>query len=253
MLDEPTAGVSPIVMDELFDKILEVAATGIAILMVEQNARQALNIADRGYVLVQGRNRFTDTGEALLADPDVRRTFPRRLRRWRTSSNAFVLLANFVLIPAITYGSQLALGALGVTLIYAVLRFSNFAHGDTMALRHHGRHPHHLVAAEPRRRPRAAADGAPRAAGRHPRLRGAAALVTDRWVYRFYRKRRSDPVIFVIARVGVMFIYNALTRFVIGTDDQRFEDGARFVIRANDFKAMDRPRARASRSAPRSS
>jgi branched-chain amino acid transport system ATP-binding protein len=75
MLDEPTAGVSPIVMDELFDKIIDVASTGIAILMVEQNARQALNIADRGYVLVQGRNRYTDTGEALLADPDVRRTF----------------------------------------------------------------------------------------------------------------------------------------------------------------------------------
>ncbi|WP_349369534.1 ABC transporter ATP-binding protein [Salinarimonas sp.] len=75
MLDEPTAGVSPIVMDELFDKILDVAATGIAILMVEQNARQALEIADRGYVLVQGRNRYTDTGAALLADPEVRRTF----------------------------------------------------------------------------------------------------------------------------------------------------------------------------------
>ncbi len=75
MLDEPTAGVSPIVMDELFDNILEVAATGIAILMVEQNARQALNIADRGYVLVQGANRFTDTGEALLADPEVRKSF----------------------------------------------------------------------------------------------------------------------------------------------------------------------------------
>ena len=75
MLDEPTAGVSPIVMDELFDNILEVAATGIAILMVEQNARQALNIADRGYVLVQGTNRFTDTGEALLADPEVRKSF----------------------------------------------------------------------------------------------------------------------------------------------------------------------------------
>jgi branched-chain amino acid transport system ATP-binding protein len=75
MLDEPTAGVSPIVMDELFDRIIEVARAGITILMVEQNARQALAIANKGYVLVQGANRYTDTGEALLADPDVRRTF----------------------------------------------------------------------------------------------------------------------------------------------------------------------------------
>ncbi|MFM2389873.1 MAG: hypothetical protein RLZZ437_1428 [Pseudomonadota bacterium] len=75
MLDEPTAGVSPIVMDELFDRIIEIARTGISILMVEQNARQALEIADKGYVLVQGRNRFTDTGKALMADPDVRRSF----------------------------------------------------------------------------------------------------------------------------------------------------------------------------------
>ena len=75
MLDEPTAGVSPIVMDELFDRIIEVAKTGISILMVEQNARQALSIADKGYVLVQGTNRFTDTGAALLADPEVRKSF----------------------------------------------------------------------------------------------------------------------------------------------------------------------------------
>ena len=75
MLDEPTAGVSPIVMDELFDRIIEVARAGITILMVEQNARQALAIADRGFVLVQGANRFTDTGAALLADPEVRRSF----------------------------------------------------------------------------------------------------------------------------------------------------------------------------------
>lgn len=75
MLDEPTAGVSPIVMDELFDRIIDVARTGIAILMVEQNARQALEIAHKGYVLVQGSNRYTDTGEALLANPDVRRSF----------------------------------------------------------------------------------------------------------------------------------------------------------------------------------
>ena len=75
MLDEPTAGVSPVVMDDLFDRILEIRATGIAILMVEQNAAQALTIADRGYVLVTGQNRHTDTGEALLADPEVRRSF----------------------------------------------------------------------------------------------------------------------------------------------------------------------------------
>ena len=75
MLDEPTAGVSPIVMDEIFDRIVEVARTGISILMVEQNARQALGIADQGYVLVQGANAYTDTGAALLANPEVRRSF----------------------------------------------------------------------------------------------------------------------------------------------------------------------------------
>ena len=75
MLDEPTAGVSPIVMDELFDRIIEIARLDVAILMVEQNAKQALEIADKGYVLVQGQNRFTDTGESLLANPEVRRAF----------------------------------------------------------------------------------------------------------------------------------------------------------------------------------
>ncbi len=75
MLDEPTAGVSPIVMDELFDRIIEVARTGISILMVEQNAKQALDIADIGYVLVQGRNAHTGTGEELINDAEVRRTF----------------------------------------------------------------------------------------------------------------------------------------------------------------------------------
>ena len=75
MLDEPTAGVSPIVMDELFDRIIEIARSGITVLIVEQNARQALSIADKGYVLVQGRNRFADTGQALLANPEVRQSF----------------------------------------------------------------------------------------------------------------------------------------------------------------------------------
>lgn len=151
--------------------------------------------------------------------------------------NALVLFANFVLIPATAYGAQLALGALGVTLIYAVLRFSNFAHGDMMAfgtmlvilvtwgLQGIG------VSIAP----------LPTALLALPfGILGAIglALLTDRWVYRFHRRVRSAPVIFVIASVGVMYVYNALTRFVIGTDEQRFEDGARFVLRVNDFKTM---------------
>ena len=75
MLDEPTAGVSPIVMDELFSRIIEVGKTGVGILMVEQNAKQALSIADRGYVLVTGENKFSGTGKELLNDPEVRRSF----------------------------------------------------------------------------------------------------------------------------------------------------------------------------------
>ena len=75
MLDEPTAGVSPIVMDELFNHIIKVRETGVAILMVEQNARQALSIAERGYVLVTGENKFSGSGKELLNDPEVRRSF----------------------------------------------------------------------------------------------------------------------------------------------------------------------------------
>jgi branched-chain amino acid transport system ATP-binding protein len=75
MLDEPTAGVSPIVMDELFDRIIDVASTGIAVLMVEQNAKQALGIADQGFVLVQGENRYTGSGTDLLRNANVRKAF----------------------------------------------------------------------------------------------------------------------------------------------------------------------------------
>ena len=75
MLDEPTAGVSPVVMDEIFERIVEVKRSGVAILMVEQNARQALSIADQGFVLVTGENRYTDTGQALLANEEVRKSF----------------------------------------------------------------------------------------------------------------------------------------------------------------------------------
>ena len=75
MLDEPTAGVSPIVMDELFEHIVKVKKTGVAIIMVEQNAKQALSISDRGYVLVTGENKFEGSGQELLNDPEVRRSF----------------------------------------------------------------------------------------------------------------------------------------------------------------------------------
>jgi branched-chain amino acid transport system ATP-binding protein len=75
MLDEPTAGVSPVVMDELFDKIIDIKKTGVAIIIVEQNAKQALNIADFGYVLVAGKNKFTGKGSELLNDAEVRKAF----------------------------------------------------------------------------------------------------------------------------------------------------------------------------------
>jgi len=149
--------------------------------------------------------------------------------------NAIVALTNFVLIPAIAYGSQLALGALGVTLIYGILRFSNFAHGDTMAFGTMvtilvtwwlqsagvglGPLPTALLALP---------------AG----ILGCMALllVTDRLVYRFYRDQKAKPVILVIVSIGVMFVLNGLVRFVIGPGDQRFADGERFIISARDFK-----------------
>ncbi len=149
--------------------------------------------------------------------------------------NAFALFSNFVLVPALAYGAQLALGALGVTLIYAVLRFSNFAHGDTMAF---GTMATILVTWGLQSLGVSIAP-LPTALLALPFGILAAiglVLVTDRWVYRFYRRQRSAGVVFVMASVGVMFIYNALVRFVIGTDEQRFEDGARFMIRVNDFK-----------------
>ncbi|MFZ5961746.1 branched-chain amino acid ABC transporter permease [Thalassococcus sp. BH17M4-6] len=151
--------------------------------------------------------------------------------------NAFVALANFVLVPAIAYGSQLALGALGVTLIYGILRFSNFAHGDTMAF---GTMVAILVTW--------GFQSMGLSLGPLPTallaipfgIAGAAALVllTDRMVYRFYRAQKAKPVILVIVSMGVMFVYNGLTRFVIGPDDQNFSDGARFIINAREFRNL---------------
>jgi len=151
--------------------------------------------------------------------------------------NAFVALSNFVLIPAISYGSQLALGALGVTLIYGILRFSNFAHGDTMAF---GAMVTILVTWGFQAMG-VSLGPLPTALLALPfGILGTALLLlaTDKLVYQFYRRQKAAPVIYLIVSVGVMFVMNGLVRFIIGADDQRFADGARFIIRARDFKAM---------------
>ncbi|NOX39468.1 MAG: branched-chain amino acid ABC transporter permease [Alphaproteobacteria bacterium] len=150
--------------------------------------------------------------------------------------NALVVLANYVLIPAIAYGSQLALGALGITLIYGILRFSNFAHGDTMAF---GTMVVILVtwwmqslgiSISP----------LPTALLALPfgiLVTVGLLLGTDRLVYRFYRRVKAAPIILVMASLGVMFILNGLVRFIIGPNDQKFADGVRFIIKVREFKA----------------
>ncbi|WP_128253893.1 branched-chain amino acid ABC transporter permease [Falsirhodobacter deserti] len=149
--------------------------------------------------------------------------------------NALVAFANFVFVPAVAYGAQLALGALGVTLIYGILRFSNFAHGDTMAfgamctilvtwgLQSWG------ISAGP----------LPTALLALPVGIAVTALflmATDRAVYRFYRKTRAAPVILTMASLGVMFVMNGIVRFIIGVEDINFADGARFLIGAREFR-----------------
>ena len=151
--------------------------------------------------------------------------------------NALIVFLNFVFVPGLTYGAQLSLGALGVTLVYGILRFSNFAHGDTMAFGtmvtilftwwfqsmgfHFGPLPTALLAM--------------------PfgiLITALFVLGTDRVVYQFYRKKKSVSTILVIVSVGVMFVMNGLTRFIIGVENRNFEDGERFLITARDFKIL---------------
>lgn len=151
--------------------------------------------------------------------------------------NALVALANFVLIPATAYGAQLALGALGVTLIYGILRFSNFAHGDTMAF---GAMVTILVTWW-MQSAGVSLGVLPTALLALPFGIAATALLvlgTDRAIYAFYREQRAKPVVLVIVSMGVMFMMNGLVRFIIGPDDQRFADGARFIISARNFKDL---------------
>jgi branched-chain amino acid transport system permease protein len=150
--------------------------------------------------------------------------------------NALVAFLNFVFIPHLAYGAQLALGALGVTLIYGILRFSNFAHGDTMAFGtmvtilvtwwfqslgiNLGPLPTALLAL-----PVGIAATA------------AFVLATDRVVYRFYRRQKASPAIVVIVSLGVMFVMNGVVRFIIGVDDQNFADGERLLLDPQEFRA----------------
>ena len=149
--------------------------------------------------------------------------------------NAIVVFLNFVLIPATAYGAQLALGALGATLVFAILRFSNFAQGDTMAFGtmvtilftwwfqsmgiSFGPLPTALLAL-----PIGIA------------VTAVFLLLTDKVVYRFYRKQRAAPTILVIVSLGVMFVMNGITRITIGADEQNFTDGERFLFTAGEFK-----------------
>lgn len=149
--------------------------------------------------------------------------------------NALVLLTNFIVIPALAYGSQLALGALGITLIYGILRFSHFAHGDIMAL---GTATVILFTWF--------LQGQGIGLGALPTALLAIPfgilctvlylLAADRTVYRFYRKVRAKPIIVVMASLGVMFVTNGLTRLLIGPGEQRFEDGQRFIITVRGFR-----------------
>ena len=151
--------------------------------------------------------------------------------------NALVAFTNFVIIPASTYGAQLAIGALGVTLIYGILRFSNFAHGETMAF---GTMVVILVTTLFQSWG-ISLGPLPTALLALPFGIAAASILvlfTDRTVYKFYRRVKAAPVMLVIVSMGVMFMMNGIIRMIVGTDDRRFADGERFIMRARDFKQM---------------
>jgi len=151
--------------------------------------------------------------------------------------NAIVLLTNYIIVPALTYGSQLALGAIGVTLIYGVLRFANFAYGDLMAFATMivilttwylqslgitlGFLPTALLALP---------------IGIIATI--ILSLFLDKTVFKYYRDKKSEPVILIVVSIGVMFILNAIVRIIIGPGDVIFMDGARFIMKAGEFKKM---------------
>ncbi|MFC3061230.1 branched-chain amino acid ABC transporter permease [Paenirhodobacter populi] len=149
--------------------------------------------------------------------------------------NALVAILNYVVIPATAYGAQLALGALGVTLIYGILRFSNFAHGDTMAFGTAVT----IIVTWGLQAAGVSLGPLPTALLALPfgiAITAALMLATDRVIYRYYRKVHAAPVILVMVSVGVMFLMNGITRLLIGVDEIRFDDGARFLITAREWR-----------------
>ena len=151
--------------------------------------------------------------------------------------NTLALVSNFIIVPGLAYGSQLALGALGITIVYAVLRFSNFAHGEMMSF---GAMITILVTWVLQAR---GINLGPLPTALLALPLGIIAtiglcLATDRLVYRYYRQKRASPVTYLIVSVGVMFLMGGLIRFVIGPNDQIFADGARFIMKAREFKQM---------------
>lgn len=151
--------------------------------------------------------------------------------------NALILLANFVLIPATAYGAQLALGALGVTLIFGILRFANFSHGELMSFGAMAT----ILATWALQAQGIGIYPLPTALLALPVGIAAAiavALTADRYVFRFYRRKRASPIVFAMVSVGVMFVLAGLIRLIIGPDHQNFADGERFLISVRDFREM---------------
>ena len=149
--------------------------------------------------------------------------------------NALILLSNFVLIPAAAYGSQLALGALGVTLVYGILRFSNFAHTEIMALGTSVT----ILGVWGLQSAGISLDPLPTALLAIPLsmlLTTLVCLVIDRGVWRYYRQVKTTPLLLMIVSIGVMLFLGGLVRLIMGGDDHIFADGARFVFSAREFK-----------------
>ena len=151
--------------------------------------------------------------------------------------NSFILITNYIIIPGLTYGSQLALGALGITIVYTVLRFSNFAHGEFMSFGtmstilltwvfidndiKFGTFPTAIIVLP-----------------FSIMFTIIYCLLVDKFVFKFYRQQKSKSVIALIVSIGVMFFTGGLIRFIIGPGDKNFMDGERFILKAKDFKML---------------